>query len=105
MKKSILFSATVALLSMVSCGENFFELTPNYEVAVNGIYKTADDFDLAVKGAYAKFQSQVAFYTELCEYRSDIRSRLSIFQLFSAMSSNHPSGINPSKNGNNTLSR
>ncbi len=71
MKKSILFSATVALLSMVSCGEDFFELTPNYEVAVNDIYKTADDFDLAVKGAYAKFQSQVSFYTELCEYRSD----------------------------------
>ncbi len=71
MKKSILFSAAVALLSMVSCGERFFELTPNYEVAVNDIYKTADDFDLAVKGAYAKFQSQVSFYTELCEYRSD----------------------------------
>ena len=35
---------------------------------------------------------------------SDMRSRTSIFQFFPAISSNHPSGIKPSKNGNNTLS-
>lgn len=71
MKKiQILFSAMV-LLGLGSCGENFFDLTPNYEVPVDNIFKTADDFDVAVKGCYAKLQSQVSYYTELCEYRSD----------------------------------
>ena len=38
-------------------------------------------------------------------FGSDIRSRASIFQFFSAISKSQPSGIKPSKNGNSTLSR
>ena len=71
MKKIRIFSALIALLGLGSCGEDFFNLTPNYEVAVDDIYETASDFDIAVLGCYAKFQTQVNYYTELCEYRSD----------------------------------
>lgn len=35
------------------------------------VYKTASDYNVAVIGCYAKLQSQVNFYTECCEYRSD----------------------------------
>lgn len=71
MKKiRILFSAA-ALLALGACGEDFFDLQPNYEVSVDNAFKTADDFDVAVKGCYAKLQGQVSYYTELCEYRSD----------------------------------
>jgi hypothetical protein len=35
------------------------------------MYKTAEDFNLAVVSCYSKLQSQVSFYTECCEYRSD----------------------------------
>ena len=71
MKKIRIFGAVIALLGLGSCGESFFDLTPNYEVAVDDIYETASDFDIAVVGCYAKFQTQVNYYTELCEYRSD----------------------------------
>ena len=71
MKKIRIFGAVIALFGLGSCGESFFDLTPNYEVAVDDIYETAGDFDIAVVGCYAKFQTQVNYYTELCEYRSD----------------------------------
>lgn len=71
MKKIRIFGAVIALFGLGSCGESFFDLTPNYEVAVDDIYETAGDFDIAVVGCYTKFQTQVNYYTELCEYRSD----------------------------------
>lgn len=71
MKKIQLLFSAAALLGLGACGEAFFELTPNYEVAVDNVFKTANDFDIAVKGCYAKLQGQVSYYTELCEYRSD----------------------------------
>jgi len=70
MKKVYIFLAVLALSVSTSC-EKFFELTPDTEVAVDNMYKTADDFDIAVKGCYAKLQGQVTYYTELCEFRSD----------------------------------
>ena len=54
----------------ISC-EKFFDLTPDTEVPVENVYKTASDFDIAIIGCYAKLQSQFSIYTELCEYRSD----------------------------------
>lgn len=71
MKSIKYIAASVMLLGSVSCGENFFDLQPNYEVTVDKIYKTPSDFDIAVKGCYAKLQTQTSFYTECCEYRSD----------------------------------
>lgn len=71
MKTIQILSAAALLLLSGSCGEGFFDLKPNYEVPVDNIYKTASDFDIAVKGCYAKLQTQVSYYTELCEYRSD----------------------------------
>ena len=48
MKKiQILFSAA-ALLGLGACGEAFLDLTPNNEVAVDNVLKTANDFDIAV---------------------------------------------------------
>lgn len=70
MKRFNILLIVLALGVMTSC-EKFFSLTPNYEVPVDNLYQTAQDFDIAVVGCYAKLQGQVNYYTELCEYRSD----------------------------------
>ena len=69
MKRLIILSILM-LPAALSC-EKFFDLTPDTEVPVETVYKTASDFDIAVIGCYAKLQSQFSIYTELCEYRSD----------------------------------
>lgn len=56
---------------MTSCGDSFFDLEPASSVSIDKVYKTASDYNVAVIGCYAKLQSQVNFYTECCEYRSD----------------------------------
>lgn len=56
---------------MTSCGDSFFDLEPASSVTIDKVYKTASDYNVAVIGYYAKLQSQVNFYTECCEYRSD----------------------------------
>lgn len=56
---------------MTSCGDGFFDLEPASSVTIDKVYKTASDYNVAVIGCYAKLQSQVNFYTECCEYRSD----------------------------------
>lgn len=56
---------------MTSCGDSFFNLEPASSVTIDKVYKTASDYNVAVIGCYAKLQSQVNFYTECCEYRSD----------------------------------
>lgn len=71
MKNMKHIAVTIIGLSLCACGENFFDLQPNYQVTVNKIYKTESDFDIAVLGCYAKLQTQMSFYTECCEYRSD----------------------------------
>lgn len=58
-------------LFCVSCTDSFFDLTPNNQVPKDNLYKTAQDFEIAVNGCYAKLQSQVNFYMECSEYRSD----------------------------------
>ena len=69
MKRFVLLSILILPL-VISC-EKFFDLTPDTEVPVENVYKTASDFDIAIIGCYAKLQSQFSIYTELCEYRSD----------------------------------
>lgn len=69
--KKILVLASLATLLMTSCGDNFFDLEPASSVTIDKVYKTASDYNVAVIGCYAKLQSQVNFYTECCEYRSD----------------------------------
>ena len=71
MKKIHILALISALVLSTSCGEDFFDLQPNYEVSVDNAFVTADDFNVAVTGCYAKLQGQVSYYTELCEYRSD----------------------------------
>lgn len=69
--KKILVLASLATLFMTSCGDSFFDLEPASSVTIDKVYKTASDYNVAVIGCYAKLQSQVNFYTECCEYRSD----------------------------------
>ena len=59
------------LLILGSCSDSFFELTPSNEISVDDFYQTADDFNQAVIACYSKLQSQVSYYTEFSEYRSD----------------------------------
>lgn len=68
--KTLLLALSCAL-TLTSCSDSFFDLEPNDQVTVDKVYKTATDFKAAVNGCYAKLQSQVNFYTEFCEYRSD----------------------------------
>lgn len=70
MKKIRIIASLGALLMLGSCGENFFDLQPNFEVPVDKL-ETAEDFNVAVMGCYAKMQTQVNYYLECCEYRSD----------------------------------
>lgn len=69
--KKILVFVSLATLLMTSCGDSFFDLEPASSVTIDKVYKTASDYNVAVIGCYAKLQSQVNFYTECCEYRSD----------------------------------
>ena len=69
--KKILVLSSLATLLMTSCGDSFFDLEPASSVTIDKVYKTASDYNVAVIGCYAKLQSQVNFYTECCEYRSD----------------------------------
>lgn len=70
-KTTVAAMATLMALGMTSCSDSFFDLEPHNQVTVEGMYKNANDFRTAVNGCYAKLQSQVNFYTEMCEYRSD----------------------------------
>lgn len=70
MRKIYCFLVVTSIVLLSSC-EKFFNLTPDYEVPVSNLYKSESDFNIAVIGCYAKLQSQVNYYTELCEYRSD----------------------------------
>lgn len=69
--KKIIVLASLATLLLSSCGDSFFDLEPASSVTIDKVYKTASDYNVAVIGCYSKLQSQVNFYTECCEYRSD----------------------------------
>lgn len=56
---------------LASCTDSFFDLEPGSSVPTDKVYKTAGDFNVAVIGCYSKLQTQVSFFTECCEYRSD----------------------------------
>lgn len=71
MKKYKLTLILVMAFLSVSCTDSFFDLQPSSSVPTDKVYKTADDFNVAVIGCYAKLQTQASFFTELCEYRSD----------------------------------
>ena len=70
MKKHI-YLCLLAALALPSCTNDFFELDPADKVVIDKVFQTADDYNLAVVACYSKLQSQVNFYTECCEYRSD----------------------------------
>jgi hypothetical protein len=54
-----------------SCSDSFFDLKPYDKTTAENMYQTAEDFNLAVIGCYSRLQTQVNFYLECCEYRSD----------------------------------
>lgn len=64
--------AILAFIPIVSsCSDSFFNLEPDDEVVGDKVYKTENDFELAVNACYSKLQTQMDFYIEMCEYRSD----------------------------------
>ncbi len=72
LKRAYKYVAVFAMLStLVSCSESFFNLEPDDEVVGDKVYKTANDFELAVNACYSKLQTQMNFYIEMCAYRSD----------------------------------
>lgn len=71
MKKIINIFIGILILTFASCTDSFFDLEPSNEVTTKNLFKTAEDFNLGIVGAYSKLQSQVNFFTELSEYRSD----------------------------------
>lgn len=71
MKSIKTISVVVIAFLMGSCSDSFFELSPNDQVTVDQIYQTENDFKMAVSGCYSKLQTQMDYYIELCEYRSD----------------------------------
>lgn len=70
-KQKKLWVAVIVAILTTSCGDSFFDLSPNDQVTVNQIYQTENDFKMAINGCYSKLQTQMDFYIELCEYRSD----------------------------------
>lgn len=71
MKINKIAALTALSVALAGCSNDFFDLNPHNEVPANEFYVTASDFDLAAIGCYAKLQSQVNFYTECAEFRSD----------------------------------
>ena len=71
MKKYNYILILMASLSLISCSDSFFDLEPSTSVVTDKVYQTASDFNVAVIGCYSKLQTQVNFYMECCEYRSD----------------------------------
>lgn len=61
----------VVFLISTSCSDGFTEIASENDLTTDSFYETADDFNTAVIAAYAKLQSQVRFYFELNEWRSD----------------------------------
>lgn len=71
-KKAFKLMAIMAFIPVASsCSDSFFNLEPDDEVTGEKVYKTANDFELAVNACYSKLQTQMDFYIEMCEYRSD----------------------------------
>ena len=70
-KVFILFAVLAFIPAVTSCSDSFFDLEPDDEVTGDKVYKTESDFELAVNACYSKLQTQMDFYIEMCEYRSD----------------------------------
>ena len=62
--KLILFLST-AFLS-VACTDSFFDLEPSSSVPTDKVYKTAEDFNVAVIGCYSKLVLQSYYKKEKC---------------------------------------
>lgn len=59
-KYELFLILSTAFLS-VSCTDSFFDLEPSSSVPTDKVYKTAEDFNVAVIGCYSKLQTQVNF--------------------------------------------
>lgn len=66
-----LIAGALLMTAATSCSDSFFDLQPDDEVTGDKVYKTENDFELAVNACYSKLQTQMNFYIEMCEYRSD----------------------------------
>lgn len=72
MKKVKVVIYTIACsFALISCSDDFLNLTPTTEASVENFYQSPGDFNLAVVACYSKLQSQMSYYTDMLEYRSD----------------------------------
>lgn len=72
--RQILFLAT-AFVS-VACTDSFFDLEPSSSVPTDKVYKTADDFNVAVIGCYSKlYNPQIQISAESETKRSIFREK------------------------------
>ena len=69
MKKLIII--IIATLALAGCKKGFLDLNPATDANAEGFYKTANDFNVALIGAYEKFTGYPTAYFELNSYRSD----------------------------------
>lgn len=58
-------------LLISSCSDSFLDLAPKNEASVENFYRTPEEFNTAVVSCYSKLQSQIGYYTDMIEYRSD----------------------------------
>lgn len=71
MKNNRIITLILSLLLLSSCSDRFFDLQPFDKVTTDKVYITAQDFNLAIMGCYAKLQTQTNINYEMCEFRSD----------------------------------
>ncbi len=64
------FLSFVLILGMVSC-EDALDQTPISNLGSNGFYRNADDFNLAIAGAYSSLRTYPQRHFDLFEVRSD----------------------------------
>ena len=61
----------VAMAFMVSCSKKFIDIDPISTVSVDAVYKTDGDFQNAVNGVYAIFQTEYANFWQYGDVRGD----------------------------------
>lgn len=69
MKKIIYILSIVFIFT--GCTKDFLEIGPETNLNSQDFYTTQNEFNTALNATYAKLQSQVEFYVELVEWRSD----------------------------------
>lgn len=71
MKKIFLITTIIITFILASCKKDFIEIDPVSTVSVDAVYKTDKDFQDAVTGIYAVFQTEYANFWQYGDVRGD----------------------------------